>query len=77
MPETIVVFNAQPLYQLAQSSRLGRPAPSPAQAARISIDAYQGILGPMPAAPLDTVLSAFAKFESPARDTEALKETDE
>jgi len=57
------------LYDLAQSSRLGRPSPSPAQAARKSVDAYQGVLGPMPAAPLDMVLSAFAKFESPATDS--------
>ena len=57
------------LYDLAQSSRLGRPAPSPAQAARKSVEAYQAVLGPMPAAPLDIVLSAFAKFDSPATDS--------
>jgi uncharacterized protein (TIGR02444 family) len=52
------------LYDLAQSSRLGQPAASPARAARTSVDAYQGVLGPFPPGPLDTVLSAFAKFES-------------
>jgi uncharacterized protein (TIGR02444 family) len=57
------------LYELAQSSRLGRPAASPGKAARISVDAYQAVLGAMPAAPLDTVLSAFAKFAPPDRDT--------
>ena len=52
------------LYDLAQSDRLGRPAASPAQAARTSVDAYQGVIGSMPAAPLDIVLSAFAKFDA-------------
>ena len=51
------------LYELAQSSRLGQPSASPARAARTSVDAYQGVLGPFPPGPLDTVLSAFAKFE--------------
>ena len=51
------------LYDLAQTSRLGRPAASPAEAAQDSISAYQGVLGPFPPGPLDTVLSAFAKFE--------------
>jgi uncharacterized protein (TIGR02444 family) len=54
------------LYDLAQSSRLGQPAASAGEAARISVSAYQGVLGPFPPAPLDTVLSAFAKFDSPA-----------
>jgi uncharacterized protein (TIGR02444 family) len=58
------------LYDLAQTSRLGRPAASPARAARTSVDAYQRVLGPFPPGPLDTVLSAFAKFETPARDNE-------
>jgi uncharacterized protein (TIGR02444 family) len=51
------------LYGLAQSSRLGRPSPSKAGAARDSISSYQGVIGPFPPEPLDTVLSAFAKFE--------------
>jgi hypothetical protein len=50
------------LYELAQSSRLGQPAASPAKAAQTSIDAYQGVIGPFPPEPLATVLSAFAKF---------------
>jgi len=52
------------LYELAQSSRLGQPSASPARAARTSVDAYQGVLGPFPPGPLDTVLSAFAKFDA-------------
>jgi uncharacterized protein (TIGR02444 family) len=51
------------LYGLAQSSRLGRPSASPAKAAQTSIDAYQGVIGPFPPGPLETVLSAFAKFK--------------
>ena len=50
------------LYELAQSSRLGQPAASPAKAAQTSIDAYQGVIGPFPPGPLATVLSAFANF---------------
>jgi uncharacterized protein (TIGR02444 family) len=56
------------LYELAQSSRLGQPSASPARAARTSVDAYQGVLGPFPPGPLDTVLSAFAKFQPSATD---------
>jgi uncharacterized protein (TIGR02444 family) len=56
------------LYNLAQSSRLGRPAPSPAAAARDSVSSYQGVIGPFPPEPLEAVLTAFAKFEAPARD---------
>ena len=44
-------------------SRLGRPAPSKAEAARDSVSSYQGVIGPFPPGPLDTVLSAFAKFD--------------
>ena len=51
------------LYGLAQTSRLGRPAPSKIEAARDSISSYQGVIGPFPPQPLDTVLLAFAKFE--------------
>jgi uncharacterized protein (TIGR02444 family) len=50
------------LYELAQSSRLGQPAASPAKAAQTSVDAYQGVIGPFPPGPLATVLSAFANF---------------
>ena len=57
------------LYALSQSRPLGEPAASPAEAARLSIEGYQVLLGRFPSGPLDTVLSAFAKFESPARDT--------
>ena len=52
------------MYELAQSGRFGEPAASPAQAARISVEAYQAHLGPFPAVPLEVVLSAFAKFEN-------------
>ena len=51
------------LYDLAQSGRLGQPAGATVEAAQISVSAYKGVLGPFPPAPLDTVLSAFAKFE--------------
>jgi uncharacterized protein (TIGR02444 family) len=57
------------MYDLAQSGRFGKPATNPREAARISVNSYQALLGAFPAAPLDTVLSAFAKFEMPARDT--------
>jgi uncharacterized protein (TIGR02444 family) len=57
------------LYGLALSSRLGRPAPSKADAARDSVSSYQGVIGPFPPEPLDAVLSAFAKFDPPGRDT--------
>jgi uncharacterized protein (TIGR02444 family) len=57
------------LYDLAQSGRFGRPAASQTAAARASVDAYQAVLGPFPAQPLDVVLSAFAKFAAPARDS--------
>ena len=56
------------LYDLAQSGRLGQSAGSPVEAARISVSAYQGVIGPFPPGPLDTVLSAFAKFEMPPFD---------
>ena len=56
------------LFDLAQSSRLGRPSASPADAARDSVSSYQGVIGPFPPGPLDTVLSAFAKFQGSATD---------
>jgi len=49
------------MYDLAQSGRFERSAPSPIEAARASIAAYQAILRPFPAAPLEVVLAAFAK----------------
>ena len=52
------------LYSLAQTSRLGRPSPSKTGAAQDSISSYQGVIGPFPPGPLDTVLSAFAKFDA-------------
>jgi uncharacterized protein (TIGR02444 family) len=51
------------LYGLAESSRLGRPSPSRADAAQDSVSSYQGVIGPFPPEPLAIVLSAFAKFE--------------
>jgi uncharacterized protein (TIGR02444 family) len=56
------------LYELAQSGRFGRPAKSPSEAARDSVSSYQGVIGPFPPGPLDTVLSAFAKFQPSATD---------
>jgi uncharacterized protein (TIGR02444 family) len=52
------------LYGLAETSRLGRPSPSKADAAQDSISSYQGVIGPFPPEPLATVLSAFAKFDA-------------
>lgn len=49
------------MYALAQSGRFNRTAPSPLEAARAGIDAYQSILRPLPREPLDVVLAAFAK----------------
>ena len=53
------------LYGLAQTEppRAGR-RPSKAEAARDSVSSYQGVIGPFPPEPLDTVLSAFAKFDA-------------
>ena len=56
------------MYDLAQSGRFGKPAATPLQAAKASVDAYQALLGPFPAAALDAVRSAFAAFESQASD---------
>lgn len=52
------------MYALAASGPLGRPAASKAEAARASVNAYRSLLRPLPAAPLDTVLGAFAKFDA-------------
>jgi uncharacterized protein (TIGR02444 family) len=56
------------MYDLARSGRFGRTAASPVEAARISVASYQALLGAFPSAPIEAVLSAFAKFEMPARD---------
>jgi hypothetical protein len=57
------------MYDLAQSGRFRRPAATPVEAARISVASYQALLGTFPPAPTEAVLSAFAKFEMPARDS--------
>jgi uncharacterized protein (TIGR02444 family) len=53
------------MYALAQSGRIGRLAASKIEAARRSVAAYQAHLSPFPPGPLDTVLTAFAKFRPP------------
>ena len=52
------------LYALAASGKLGRAEASQVQAAQDSISSYQGVIGPFPPGPLETVLAAFAKFEA-------------
>jgi uncharacterized protein (TIGR02444 family) len=56
------------LFDLVQTSRLGRPAASPVDAARDSVSSYEGVIGPLPPGPLGAVLSAFAKFQGSATD---------
>jgi uncharacterized protein (TIGR02444 family) len=51
------------LHGLAASGGPGRPASSPVEAARDSLSSYQGVIGPFPPGPLDTILSAFASFK--------------
>jgi uncharacterized protein (TIGR02444 family) len=51
------------LYELAAAG-LGRAEASHVQAAQDSVSSYQGVIGPFPPGPLETVLSAFAKFEA-------------
>jgi len=53
------------MYGLAQSGKIGRQVASKIEAARASAGAYQAVLRPFPGGPLDTVLSAFAKFDTP------------
>lgn len=53
------------MYDLAQSGRFGRAAASPLDAARGSVEAYQAVLRPFPPGPLEAVMGAFAKFETP------------
>jgi uncharacterized protein (TIGR02444 family) len=55
------------MYTLAQSGRIGQPAESAIDAANASIAAYQAVLRPFPRKPLELVLAAFAKAETPAR----------
>jgi uncharacterized protein (TIGR02444 family) len=56
------------LYDLAQTGRTGRPVATAAGAAGLSVAAYQALLGPFPAAPLNAVLSAFEAFASRPQD---------
>jgi len=56
------------MYDLAQSGRFGKPAANPREAAQISVDAYQALLGSFPPGPLHAVLAAFATFESQGSD---------
>jgi uncharacterized protein (TIGR02444 family) len=49
------------MYALAQSGRFRRTAPTPVEAARANISAYQAALRPFPPEPLEVVLAAFAK----------------
>jgi uncharacterized protein (TIGR02444 family) len=49
------------MYVLAQSGRFRGSAPTPIEAARVNVDAYQAALRPFPPRPLDVVLAAFAK----------------
>jgi len=53
------------MYALTLSGPLGQAAASKTEAARGSVAAYQALLRPFPAGPLDTVLAAFAKFQPP------------
>jgi uncharacterized protein (TIGR02444 family) len=54
------------LYGLAASVTLGQPAPSPVEAAKDSLSSYQGVIGPFPPDPLETILSAFGSFKPDA-----------
>ena len=56
------------LYALAQAEPPGQSVADPVEAARASVSAYQGVIGPFPPGPLEAILSAFAKFEMPATD---------
>jgi uncharacterized protein (TIGR02444 family) len=53
------------LFQMAERGPLGSPVATPVEAAKVSVSAYQAVLKPFPATPLETVLSAFAKFDPP------------
>jgi uncharacterized protein (TIGR02444 family) len=56
------------LFDLARTGRLGQAGGTSIEAARASVSAYQGVLGPFPPGPLDTVLSAFASFAAAPSD---------
>jgi uncharacterized protein (TIGR02444 family) len=49
------------MYALAQSGKFRGLAPTPVEAARVNVNAYQAALHPFPPQPLDVVLAAFAK----------------
>ena len=52
------------LYDLAQTSRFGEPAPSPEEAARANIDAYRATCPrPLPDEAVAVVMAAFSSFE--------------
>lgn len=51
------------MYALTLTGPLGQPVASVAAAAKASTDAYQAVLAPFPAQPLETLLSALAKFD--------------
>jgi uncharacterized protein (TIGR02444 family) len=53
------------MYAAAQSGRIGHEAHTKAEAVQGSIAAYQAYLQPFPPAPLDVILTAFAKFQPP------------
>ena len=53
------------LFQMAERGPLGSPAASAVEAAKVSVSAYQAVLRPFPNAPLEAILSAFAKFDAP------------
>jgi len=53
------------LFQIAERGPLGSAAGSPIEAAKVSVSAYQAVLRPFPAGPLETIFSAFAKFDPP------------
>jgi len=52
------------MFDLAQSGRFGKPAATPLEAARTSVNAYQALIGAFPPGPLNAVLTAFAAFVS-------------
>jgi uncharacterized protein (TIGR02444 family) len=52
------------MYALTQSGRFRGSAPTPVEAARANIAAYQAVLRPFPPRPLAVVLAAFAKTAS-------------
>lgn len=56
------------LFDLARTGGLGQAGGTSIEAARASVSAYQGVLGPFPPGPLDTVLSAFASFAAVPSD---------